>query len=97
MMKLKDLILEKKELDQRFIDKIAKLTDRNYHTEARIEICKVMKWKDGVRFYEAMNVLNDIFRGDGPEQSKLKQDMEKDLYRQMLRSFSNYNDIYNAL
>tara|TARA_Y100001963_G_C6489912_1_gene312946 strand:- start:3 stop:347 length:345 start_codon:yes stop_codon:yes gene_type:complete len=90
-------LLEKKELNQRFIDDIADDTDRNNHTEARIKISKAMGWKTGVRFYEAMEVLNDIFRGDGPEQSKLKQKMEKELYRQMLRSFSNYDEIYNAL
>ena len=42
-MKLKDLITEAKELDQKIIDKIAKLTHQNHHTEARIELAKALR------------------------------------------------------
>ena len=45
MMKLKSLLLEKVDLDQRIVDKIAKLTDINNHNEARIVLAKEMKLK----------------------------------------------------
>ena len=56
-----------------------------------------MKWKMGEKFYKAMEQLRDVFNGYGPELSKLNQKMEKELYRQLLRTYKNYDDIYNAL
>ena len=49
MMKLKDLLVEKVDLDQRIVDKIAKLTDINNHNEARIVLAKEMKLKNLVK------------------------------------------------
>ena len=96
-MKLKDLILEKKELDQKVIDKVAKMTDRNNHTEARILLSKEMGWKKGLKFYNAMMDINDVFNGYPGGASQLNNMMEKELYREMLRTWSNYDDIYNSL
>ena len=44
-----------------------------------------------------MKELNDVFGGYGSELSKLNQKMEKELYKQLYRTYSNYDDIYNAL
>ena len=96
-MKLKSLLTEKKELEQSFIDDIARHTDRNNHTEARIKIAQKMGNQRMVKFYKAMMEINDVFRGYPPAASKLNQMMEKELYREMLRTWSNYDDIYNAL
>ena len=97
MVKLKDLITEKKELDSKEVKYIATMTDRNNHTEARIILSKLMKWKMGEKFYKAMEQLRDVFNGYGPELSKLNQKMEKELYKQLSRTYSNYDDIHNAL
>ena len=88
---------EKKELEQSFIDDIADDTDHNNHNEARIKISKKLGNKRFLKFYEAMEILNGVFNGDGPEQSKLKQKMEKELYKDMSRTWSNYDDIHGAL
>tara|TARA_A100001201_G_scaffold127417_1_gene112160 strand:+ start:196 stop:648 length:453 start_codon:yes stop_codon:yes gene_type:complete len=90
-------LTEKKELDSKEVKYIATMTDRNNHTEARIILSKLMKWKMGEKFYKAMEQLRDVFNGYGPELSKLNQKMEKELYRQLLRTYKNYDDIYNAL
>ena len=42
MIKLKDILNEKKELGGAIINKIDRLTDRNNHTMARMELAKVM-------------------------------------------------------
>ena len=42
-------------------------------------------------------MMNDVFNGYPPELQKLNHKMEKDLYRELLRNYSNYEDIYNAL
>ena len=97
MIKLKDILLEKKELDSKFIYKISKLTDANNHTRARIELAKMLGNKKLSKFYNAMNDLNDVFGGYGGELSKLNQKMEKELYKQLNRSYKNYDAIYDAL
>ena len=38
MIKLKDILTEAKKLDQKYLDKIHKMTQRNNHTEARMYI-----------------------------------------------------------
>ena len=48
-------------------------------------------------FYKAMKQLNNVFGGYGAELSKLNAKMEKELYRQLYRKYSNYDEIYNAL
>ena len=103
MIKLKKLINEKqqlnekKDLDTGVITKVHMLTQRNNSTEARILLSKTMGNKKLEKFYNAMLELNDVFQGFPPELSKLNQKMEKELYRQLVRSYKNYDAIYDAL
>ena len=97
MIKLKDILLEKKELDQKYVKKIAMMTDRNNHTEARLLLSKMMKNKKLERFYKAMLELNDILGGYPSPLSKVMSEMDKDLYRNLIRNYKNYDDIYNTL
>ena len=41
--------------------------------------------------------LNDIFGGDGPEQTKLKQKMEKVLYKDIKKKYANSAEIIGLL
>ena len=97
MIKLKDILTEKKDLGATEVKHIGILTNRNAHTEARIMLSKWLKNKKLVKFYKAMAELNDVFNGYPPAASKLNQMMEKELYRQLTRTFSNYEEIYKAL
>jgi hypothetical protein len=96
-MKLKDLILEKKELNPRFIKDVAKMTQKNNHTLARFQLAKYMGNKKLSKYYAAVEQLNDVFYGGTPELSKLNAKMEKELYRELVRTYSNYEEIYKAL
>ena len=91
------VLLEKKELDPLSIRKVAQMTDRNNHTEARIFLSAKMGWKKGIKFYKAMMDINDVFNGYPGGASQLNNMMEKELYREMLRTWKNYDDIYNSL
>ena len=95
MMKLKSLLLEKVDLDQKIIDKIAKLTDYNNHNEARIVLAKEMKLKNLVKSYEAIMVLHDQFR-DMNLLMNARQKLDKMLMTGAERKYSNYKDIYYA-
>ena len=95
MMKLKSLLLEKVDLDQRIVDKIAKLTDINNHNEARIVLAKEMKLKNLIKSYEAIMVLHDQFR-DMNELMGARRKLDGMLLCGAERKYSNYKDIYNA-
>ena len=88
---------EKKELDTKFLTQIHMLTQRNNHTEARRKLSSWMGNDKLMSFYEAMGTLNKVFNGFPPELSKLNSKMEKELYKQLNRSYKNYDAIYDAL
>ena len=79
------------------LQKIAKLTYGNNHTEARRLLSSWMGNDKLMSFYEAMGTHNKVFNGFPPELSKLNSKMEKELYRQLNRSYKNYDAIYDAL
>jgi len=95
MTKLKDLLLEKQELPQNVVDKIAKLTDYNNHNEARLVLAKQMGLKNLVKGYEAIMVLHDMFRQMN-EMMAARQKLDKMLMTAAERKYSNYQDIYQA-
>ena len=95
MMKLKDLITEAKELDQKIIAKIAKLTDQNHHTEARMELAKALKLKDLVKAYEAVDVIHMYLRRAN-ETNVSRDALDKKLFKYAEQKFSNYKEIYNS-
>ena len=97
MIKLKNILLEKKEMPSIGLEKISKLTDRNNHTEARILLSSWMGNHKLSSFYEAMETLNKVFNGYGPELSKLNKKMEKVLYKEIQKTFSNAKEIIGSL
>ena len=73
------------------------MTDRNNHILARFTIAKYLGNDRLSKFYQAATILNDVFGHTPPELSKLQQKMEKELYRQLVRTYKNYDAIYDAL
>ena len=97
MIKMKHLLTEKKDLDARTIKAIEKMTQSNAHTHARIELAQALRNKRMEKAYRALYELGDYLGGYGPELSKVNKKMEKELYRQLVKNFSNYDEIYKAL
>ena len=97
MIKLKNILLEKRELDSKYVKMVIFHTRHNNHTEARIFLSHMMRDKKLTKFYKAMKELNDVFGGYGPELSKLNQKMEKQLYQHLKHQFSNADEIISAL
>ena len=95
MTKLKDLLLEKQELPQNVVDKIAKLTDYNNHNEARLVLAKQMGLKNLVKGYEAIMVLHDMFRQMN-EMMAARRKLDGMLMDAAKRKYSNYDDIYRS-
>ena len=97
MIKLKEILTEKKKLDQKYLDKVHKLTQRNNHTEARMFLSIVMRNQKLEKFYKAMSELNDVLGGYGGELSKLNAKMEKVLYKEIQRNFLNSAEVIGLL
>ena len=97
MIKMKNILLEKKEFQQVYLDKLNSLTQRNNHTDARVFLSVMMGNKKLENFYKAMHELNDLFGGYGPELSKLNQKMEKELYKAIKKYYSNAKEIIGSL
>ena len=89
--------LTERKLDSKYVQKIAKYTDRNNHTQARIFLSHMMRNKKLLKFYNAMKELNDVFGGYGPELNKLNQKMEKELYKQIKKKYANSAEVIGLL
>ena len=97
MIKLKNILLEKKKFDQKYLNQVHKATQSNNHTEARIFLSHMMGEKKLLKFYNAMNELNDVFGGYPPELIKLNQKMEKELYKAIQKSYLNSAEVIGLL
>ena len=103
MIKLKDIINEKqqlnekKELSSANIKDIAKMTNKNNHTWARYQLSSLMGNNKLKKFYDAMEDLNDVFNGFPPELSKLNKKMEKEFVKSLKMTFSNADEIYKVM
>ena len=92
-----DLLTEKKELSSANIKDIAKMTNKNNHTWARYQLSGLMGNDKLKKFYNAMEDLNDVFNGFGPELSKLNRKMEKEFVKSLKMTFSNADEIYKVM
>ena len=95
MIKLKDILTEKKELGGALINTIDSLTDKNNHNEARLELAKQMKLKNLVKAYEALMVLHNTFNQMN-ELMRAREKLDKDLFKQAKKMYSDYDAIHGV-
>ena len=89
MIKLKQILTEKKELGGAIINKIDRLTDSNNHNMARRVLAVAMGNKKLAKVYAGMEEINMALGHLPPELSKLRMKMDKELFKQ---SYSKYSD-----
>ena len=100
MIKLKNILLERKDLDSKIIKKIAKMTDRNNHLAARTHLSYYLEGGNRgkfFRYWDAASQINDVLGGTPSQLSRLNQKIEKDFYRAIKNKFSNAKEIIGAL
>jgi hypothetical protein len=95
MIKLKNILSEKKELNKVHIDKIAALTDRNNHTKARMFLAQMIGDKKLVSMYGHIFELS-LYLRDMSKLNVARDRLDKELFRQAQRKFSNFKDIDGA-
>ena len=86
---------EAKELDQKCIDFIAKLTHHNNHTRSRLELANHMRDKRLIRAYQGIMYVEELL-GDSNDTSKARYRLDKQLWYKAKKIFSNFDDIYKA-
>ena len=95
MIKLKHILTEKKDLHKVHIDKIAVMTDRNNHTKARMFLAQMIGDKKLVSMYGQIFELSLYLRDMG-KLHDVRNRLDKELFRQAQRKFSNFKDINKA-
>ena len=99
MIKLKNILLEKRELNPKYVKELSKMTDRNDHLGARTYLSYFLGGsKSKMRqYWDAASQINVVFGHTPPELSKLNQKMEKKMYKDIKKKFSNADEIIGAL
>ena len=94
MIKLKDILTEKKELGGAMINVIDRLTDSNNHNEARLQLAKSFLGKNSplVKGYESLIALQNLL-GDMNTLMKAREKMDKMLFNGAKRVYSDYDAI----
>ena len=96
MIKLKQILTEKKELGGALINKIERLTDSNNHNMARRVLAMAMRNKRLAQAYAGMEEINIALGYLSPEMRKLRDRMDKKLFKQAKKTYSDYEQIHGA-
>ena len=97
MIKMKKLLLnEKKELDSKTIQAVAKMTDSNAHTHARMELAQALRNKKLEKAYKALYELHMYFNQMN-ELMHARAKLDKELKAKLQSKFANFNEIWGAL
>ena len=96
MIKLKDILTEKKDLDPKSIQKVAKLTDRNNHTEARLFLAHMSGDKKLTKAYAGLRDVQD-YMGRANETNVVRNYLDLRLKDTLSRKFSNFDEIWRNL
>ena len=96
MIKLSGLITEKKELGGALINKIERLTDRNSHNMSRRVLAMAMGNKKLASVYGSMEEINIALGHLPPELSKLRLKLDKELFKQAKKKYSDYEQIHGV-
>ena len=95
MIKLRNILTEKKELGGALINKIDRLTDRNDHNMSRRVLALAMGNKKLLKAYEAINALHTFFY-DMNDLMDARHRLDKMLFAQAKKMYSDYEQIYSA-
>ena len=95
IMEKRQSIKEAKELSQKDIDFIAKLTDRNNHTRSRLELANHIGDKRLIRAYTGLIYVEELLR-DANDTSGARSRLDKMLFYKAKKVFSNFDEIWKA-
>ena len=95
MIKLRKLITEKQELNAPSIKTLAKLTDINNHTRARLALAQYIGDKRLIRAYQGIMYVEELLR-DSNDTNKARARLDKQLFYKAKKKYGNFDDIHGA-
>ena len=96
MIKLKDILTEKKDLAPSIIADLAKMTDRNNHTEARRDLASHMKNLKFQHIYQSIIMIQNKEGHIPTNLRKYRDEVDKKFFALVKRKYGNYDDINGA-
>ena len=96
MIKLKQILTEKKELGGALINKIERLTDRNDHNMSRRVLALAMGNKKLAKIYAALEEINQVWGYMTPGLVHARDRADKDLFKQAKKTYSDYEQIHGV-
>ncbi len=95
MIRLKQILTEKKELGGARIHQIEMATDKNNHTEARLVLARAVGDKKLVQAYEGIDAVH-IYLRDMGGLTQARDRLDKKLFARAKKAFSDYSIIMSA-
>jgi hypothetical protein len=95
VMEKHQTLIEKRELGGARIHQIEMATDKNNHTEARLVLARAVGDKKLVQAYEGIDTVHTYLR-DMNDLSKARDRLDKKLFAQAKKVFSDYSIIMGA-
>ena len=90
-------IVEKKEMNPKIIQKIAKLTDRNDHNESLLLLAKELRDKEAIKLLGSIKDMHKVYGHMPQELIQIRNQIFDNLMRQSKNAHSNHDDVYGAL
>ena len=93
----RNMIVEKKEMNPKVIEKIAKLTDRNDHNESLLLLAKELKDREAIKLLGNIKDMHKVYGHMPKELIDLRNKVFDNLMRQSKSKYANHSDVYGAL
>ena len=90
--KNENAIVEKKEMNPKVIEKIAKLTDRNDHNESLLLLAKELRDKEAVKLLGSIKDMHKVYGHMPQELIGLRNAIYDNLMRQSKDKFDNHKE-----
>ena len=87
---------EKREMDSKVIEKIAKMTDQNDHNQAVIHLARYMREKKVVKMGELLAELQKVNGSMTSDMIAIRKGMYDELMKKAKKTYDNFDDIYKA-
>ena len=91
-----ETIVEKKEMDSKVIEKIAKLTDQNDHNKAVMDLARYMREMKVVKMMEHMIAMHKINGSMSSDMINIRKEMLDLCLKKAKKLYDNFDDIYQA-
>ena len=87
---------EKREMDFKVIEKIAKMTDQNDHNQSVIHLARYMREKKVVKMGELLADMQKVNGSMSSDMIAIRKGMLDELLKKAKKMYDNFDDIYNA-